>query len=73
MCIAPPVDDPEENRPYFIAMRKLLEDINAMGLPGVQLHELSMGMSGDYTVAVEEGATFVRVGTALFGARNYPV
>ena len=73
MCIAPPVDDPEENRPYFIAMRKLLEDINAMGLPGVQLHELSMGMSGDYTVAVEAGATFVRVGTALFGARNYPV
>ncbi len=73
MCIAPPVEDPEENRPYFIAMRKLLEDINAMSLPGVQLHELSMGMSGDYAVAVEEGATFVRVGTALFGARNYPV
>ena len=73
MCIAPPVEDPEENRPYFIAMRKLLDEINAMGLPGVQLKELSMGMSGDYAVAVEEGATFVRVGTALFGARNYPV
>ncbi|MBQ6293255.1 MAG: YggS family pyridoxal phosphate-dependent enzyme [Lachnospiraceae bacterium] len=73
MCIAPPVEDPEENRPYFAAMRQLLNEINAMGLPGVQLHELSMGMSGDYAVAVEEGATFVRVGTALFGARNYPV
>ena len=73
MCIAPPVEDPEENRPYFIAMRKLLEDINAMGLQGVHLHELSMGMSGDYAVAVEEGATYVRVGTALFGARSYQV
>ena len=73
MCIAPPVDDPEENRPYFAAMRKLLDEINAMDLPGVQLKELSMGMSGDYAVAVEEGATFVRVGTALFGARNYAV
>ncbi len=73
MCIAPPVQDPEENRPYFAAMRQLLNEINAMGLPGVQLHELSMGMSRDYAVAAEEGATFVRVGTALFGARNYPV
>ncbi len=73
MCIAPPVDDPEENRPYFAAMRKFLDEINAMDLPGVQLKELSMGMSGDYAVAVEEGATFVRVGTALFGARNYAV
>ncbi len=71
MCIAPPVEDPEENRPYFAAMRELLNEINAMELPGVQLHELSMGMSGDYTVAAEEGATFVRVGTALFGARQY--
>ena len=73
MCIAPPVDDPEENRPYFAAMRGLRDEINAMDLPGVQLKELSMGMSGDYAVAVEEGATFVRVGTALFGARNYAV
>ena len=71
MCIAPPVDDPEENRGYFRAMRELKEEINALQLPGVHLTELSMGMSGDYPVAVEEGATFVRVGTALFGARNY--
>ena len=73
MCIAPPVDDPEENRPYFAAMRALRDEINAMELPGVHLKELSMGMSGDYGVAVEEGATFVRVGTALFGERHYPV
>ena len=73
MCIAPPVEDPEENRPYFAAMRELLNEINVMELPGVHLHELSMGMSGDYAVAAEEGATFVRVGTALFGARQYPV
>lgn len=73
MCIAPPVDDPEENRQYFAEMRKLLREINAMGIPGVKLTELSMGMSGDYAVAAEEGATFVRVGTALFGARNYSV
>ena len=73
MCIAPPVEDPEENRPYFAAMRELLNEINAMGLPGGRRHELSMGMSGDYAVAAEEGATFVRVGTALFGARKYPI
>ena len=73
MCIAPPVGDPEENRPYFAAMRRLKDEINAMELPGVRLRELSMGMSGDYAVAVEEGATLVRVGTALFGARNYVV
>ena len=73
MCIAPPVDDPEENRPYFAAMRRLRDEINEMDLPGVHLTELSMGMSGDYAVAAEEGSTFVRVGTALFGARNYAV
>ena len=71
MCIAPPVDDPEENREYFRAMRALRDEINALDLPGARLTELSMGMSEDYPVAVEEGATFVRVGTALFGARNY--
>lgn len=72
MCIAPPVEDPEENRGYFRAMRDLKDEINALNLPGVSLSELSMGMSGDYSVAVEEGATLIRVGTALFGARHYP-
>lgn len=71
MCIAPPVGDPEENRPYFAAMRRLKEEINAMQLPGVFLTELSMGMSNDYPVAIEEGATMIRIGSALFGERNY--
>lgn len=73
MCIAPPVEDPEENRPYFAAMRSLKEEINRLQIPNIHLTELSMGMSGDYTVAVEEGATLVRVGTALFGERSYSV
>ena len=73
MCIAPPVDDPEENRGYFRAMRALRDEINALDLPGVHLTELSMGMSEDYPVAAEEGATFLRIGTALFGERNYSI
>ena len=73
MCIAPPVEDPEENRPYFAAMRSLKEEINRLQIPNIHLTELSMGMSGDYTVAVEEGATLVRIGTALFGERSYSV
>lgn len=69
MAIAPPVADPEENRPYFRELRELKEKINAFGLPGVHMTELSMGMTGDFEVAIEEGATMVRVGTAIFGSR----
>ncbi len=69
MAIAPPVEDPEENRPYFREMRRLAESIREMGLPGVSMEELSMGMTGDFEVAIEEGATMVRVGTAIFGER----
>jgi len=65
MCIAPYVDNSEENRPNFEKMRNLLIDINASHMHNHSLTELSMGMSGDYTVAVEEGATMVRIGTAL--------
>ena len=72
MAIAPPVDDPEENRPYFRSLRELAEKVGALGLEGVEMKELSMGMTNDFTCAVEEGATFVRVGTAIFGERNYP-
>ena len=72
MAIAPPVDDPEENRPYFRSLRELAEKIGALGLEGVEMKELSMGMTNDFTCAVEEGATFVRVGTAIFGERSYP-
>lgn len=73
MAIAPPVQEPEENRRYFRAMRDLLEEINREGLYPTPLTELSMGMSGDYPVAIEEGATFIRIGTALFGARDYGI
>ena len=71
MAIAPPVDDPEENRGYFRQMRELKDRLNGLGLPNVDLTELSMGMTGDLEVAVEEGATMVRVGTAIFGERQY--
>lgn len=73
MTIAPFVDDPEENRPVFAAMRKLKEDIDALQIPGVEMKELSMGMTNDFEVAIEEGSTMVRVGTAIFGARNYAI
>jgi pyridoxal phosphate enzyme (YggS family) len=71
MAIAPPVDDPEENRPYFRRLRELALKIDGLGLDGVEMKELSMGMTNDFTCAVEEGATFVRVRTAIFGERNY--
>ncbi|MBI5902081.1 MAG: YggS family pyridoxal phosphate-dependent enzyme [Deltaproteobacteria bacterium] len=70
MAIPPTFDDPEGSRPYFVALRRLAERINKEGLPGVFLRELSMGMSSDFEVAVEEGATMVRVGTAIFGPRE---
>lgn len=73
MAIAPPVDVPEENRPYFREMRRLAGEIDKLGLPRVQMKELSMGMTGDFEVAIEEGATMVRVGTAIFGQRTKPV
>lgn len=71
MTIAPFVENPEENRPYFQRLRKLSVDIAAKKVNNVTMSILSMGMTNDYEVAVEEGATMVRVGTGLFGARNY--
>jgi pyridoxal phosphate enzyme (YggS family) len=73
MTIAPYTEEPESNRVYFRGLKKLLEDINAMGIEGVHMDTLSMGMTGDYEVAIEEGATFVRVGTGIFGERNYVI
>ena len=69
MCI-PPIDDTEEVRKYFAQMRKLFVDISSKKLDNIDMCILSMGMSGDFEVAIEEGATFVRVGTALFGVRK---
>ncbi|MBP3808930.1 MAG: YggS family pyridoxal phosphate-dependent enzyme [Eubacterium sp.] len=71
MTIAPFVDDPEENRPIFKGMHELLLDIKSQNIDNVDMSILSMGMTNDYVVAVEEGATMVRVGTAIFGERQY--
>ncbi len=71
MTIAPYTDDPESNREYFRGLKKMLEALKEENIPGTQLDTLSMGMTGDYEVAIEEGATFVRVGTGIFGERNY--
>ncbi len=71
MTIAPYTDNPEDNRPYFRALRNLSIDIAAKNIDNVSMLELSMGMTGDYEVAIEEGATFVRVGTGIFGERDY--
>ena len=70
MCLPPHDDDPECVRPYFTQMKQLSEQIAQLNIPGVTMDELSMGMSGDFEAAVEEGATLVRVGTAIFGARK---
>lgn len=71
MTIAPMVNEAEENRVYFQGLKKLLVDINNENIDNVIMDTLSMGMTGDYTVAVEEGATLVRVGTGIFGERDY--
>ena len=73
MTIAPYTPDPEENRPVFRTLKKLAVDIKKKNIDNVCMDVLSMGMTGDYQVAVEEGATLVRVGTGIFGERNYEV
>ena len=71
MTIAPNVVVPEENRPIFNKIKDLSVDIAAKNLDNVDMRILSMGMTNDFEVAIEEGATHVRVGTAIFGERNY--
>ena len=73
MTIAPFVENEEENREYFRKLKKLAVDISSKNIDNVCMDVLSMGMTGDYQVAIEEGATMVRVGTGIFGARNYNV
>ena len=70
MCMPPFFDDPELARPYFCQVKQLQREIAALDFTGVGMEHLSMGMSNDFTVAVEEGATLVRVGTAIFGGRE---
>ena len=69
MTMPPFFDDPEAARPYFAELQRLSESIAAQQIAGVEMVELSMGMSGDFEAAIEEGATLVRVGTAIFGKR----
>ena len=71
MTVAPYVVDSEENRPFFRKIKQLSVDIDNQNIDNVSMNILSMGMSGDYMVAIEEGATMVRVGTSIFGERNY--
>ncbi len=71
MTVAPYTENAEENRIYFRKMKELLVDINAKNIDNVYMDSLSMGMSSDYEVAIEEGATMVRIGTGIFGERDY--
>ena len=71
MTIAPYTAVPEENRPIFRTLKQLSVDIDSKNIDNVSMNVLSMGMTGDYEVAIEEGATYVRVGTGIFGERDY--
>ena len=73
MTIAPFVTNPEENRQYFNRLKQLSVDISHKNIDNINMNVLSMGMTGDYSVAIEEGATYVRVGTGIFGERNYTI
>jgi len=70
MAVMPDLDDKNELRPYFIRMRELFCRLRNEAIHGTQISELSMGMSGDYEIAAQEGATIVRIGSAIFGARE---
>lgn len=73
MTVAPYVENSEENRQYFEKLRQLSVDIGNKNIDNVNMNILSMGMTGDYKVAIEEGATHIRVGTGIFGERNYSI
>ena len=71
MTLAEPTDDPEDVRPQFRLLRELFDTCDTATYPHLDMQMLSMGMSGDFEVAIEEGATHVRIGTAIFGSRGY--
>ncbi len=73
MTVAPYTEDPESNRKYFKKLKDLSVDINSKNIDNVNMSVLSMGMTGDFEVAIEEGATHIRVGTGIFGARDYKI
>jgi PLP dependent protein len=70
MAVPPPAPDPEASRPHFRRLRELAARLTARGIPRISMQELSMGMSNDYVVAIQEGATLIRLGTAIFGGRS---
>ena len=71
MCIAPFEEDPEDAREYFAEVKKLYDEYSKIEHPGLDFKYLSMGMSHDFPVAIEAGSNLVRVGSAIFGERNY--
>lgn len=71
MTMGPRFGNPEDSRPYFVATRKVFERMKSLNLPGVEMKYLSMGMTNSYRVAIEEGANMVRIGTRIFGEREY--
>jgi pyridoxal phosphate enzyme (YggS family) len=72
MTVPPYSDNPEHSRPYFRRMRELFRNLGGRELPAIRMEVLSMGMSHDYDIAIEEGATCIRIGTAIFGERETP-
>ncbi len=71
MTMGPRVGDPEDSRPYFVETRKIFKELTKLNLPDVEMRYLSMGMTNSYKVAVEEGANIVRIGSKIFGERDY--
>ena len=71
MTMGPRFGNPEDSRPYFVETRKMFERIKKIGLPNVEMKYLSMGMTNSYRIAIEEGANLVRLGTRIFGERDY--
>ena len=72
MTVAPPAEDPETVRPVFKRLREMLAEFRPLTREPEAFDQLSMGMSGDFAAAIEEGATYVRIGTSIFGPREYP-
>ncbi len=71
MTMGPRLGNPEDSRPYFVATKKIFEGIKKLNLPDVQMRYLSMGMTNSYKIALDEGANMVRIGSKIFGERNY--
>ncbi len=71
MTMGPRLGNPEDSRPYFVATKKIFERIKKLNLPNIQMRYLSMGMTNSYKIALDEGANIVRIGSKIFGERNY--